>query len=104
MTPKNLAIAEEVAAVATELGRTPSQVALAWLLRRKANTVIPIIGARNLGQIQDNLSSLTLLLSEDTMSRLDRVSAVSLGFPHDFLSSPMIRQMVHGTEVVEIPR
>jgi len=104
LTDRNLAIAREVAAVARELGRTPSQVALAWLLRRGPNVVIPIIGGRSLAQIEDNLGCLGLELDPAQLDRLEAASAVPLGFPHDFLAMPMIRQMVHGTAEVDAPR
>jgi aryl-alcohol dehydrogenase-like predicted oxidoreductase len=97
LTDRNLAIAETVFAIARELGRTPSQVALAWLLRRPGNTVVPIIGARDLGQLQDNLGCLDCVLDAAQEARLEAVSGIALGFPHDFLAQPMIHQMVHGT-------
>jgi aryl-alcohol dehydrogenase-like predicted oxidoreductase len=101
LNDRNYAIAETVAAVARELGRTPSQVALAWLLQRRANVVIPILGARSLAQLTDNLGCLDCPLDPAQAARLEAVSAVALGFPHDFLAMPMIRQMVHGTATVD---
>jgi len=101
LTERNYAIAECTQTVAQELGRSPSQVALAWLRQRKENAVIPILGARRLAQIQDNLACLDLQLSEEHLARLDRVSAISLGFPHDFLATPMVHQLVHGSAIVE---
>jgi aryl-alcohol dehydrogenase-like predicted oxidoreductase len=101
LTQRNFAIVEEVKAVAHELGRSPSQVALAWLAGRRGNVVIPILGARSLGQIQDNLASIGLRLDGPLRERLDRVSSVSLGFPHDFLAGMGVHQMVHGTATVE---
>ena len=82
--------------MAGESGATPAQVALAWLLQREGRPVIPILGARSLAQIKDNLGSLELRLDAGQWARLEAVSAVSLGFPHDFLALPMIRQMIHG--------
>jgi len=96
LTERNLAIAEAVAGVAGESGATPAQVALAWLLQREGRPVIPILGARSLAQVKDNLGSLELRLDAGQWARLEAVSAVSLGFPHDFLALPMIRQMIHG--------
>src|SRR6202047_5014602 len=49
------AIAREVVAVARECGHSPAQVALAWL-RQRAPPVIPILGARKLAQVKDNLA------------------------------------------------
>ena len=69
-------------ALANELGVSAAQVALAWL-RTRPGKVIPIVGASKLTQFEDNLRSLNVCLSSDQRERLDRVSAVSLGFPHD---------------------
>jgi aryl-alcohol dehydrogenase-like predicted oxidoreductase len=41
--------------VARESGHSPAQVALAWL-RQRPQPVIPIIGARKLAQVKDNLA------------------------------------------------
>ena len=85
----------EVLALGRELGRPPSQVALAWLLARPVPT-IPIIGARKLSQVEDNLASVTLTLSADQLARLDKASAVTLGFPHDFINLPAAQGLVFG--------
>jgi len=103
LTERNFAIAEVVTQVALELGRSPSQVALAWLLQRPG-VIIPILGARTLSQIQDNLGSLEVSFTPEQVTRLDKASAIALGFPHDFLAQPSIRQMVHGTAQVEAHR
>lgn len=92
---RNLAIASVVVRVAEEVGRSPSQVALAWV-RQKGAEVIPIVGARTTRQLQDNLDSLTLMLSPERMATLDAASAIDLGFPSAFLSQPFIRSLVHG--------
>ncbi len=54
LSERGLAIADAVRGVAAEIGRTPSQVALAWTLLNPAVTA-PIIGARTLSQLEDNL-------------------------------------------------
>jgi aryl-alcohol dehydrogenase-like predicted oxidoreductase len=82
---RDLAIAGEVQAVAHELGATPSQVAIAWTMAR-SDAILPIVGARNLTQFTDNLGALDVTLPEATMARLDAVSAITLGFPHDFMA------------------
>lgn len=101
LTGRNFAIVEEVRTVAQELGASPSQVALSWLMGRKGNVVIPILGARSLAQVTDNLASRHLRLDAGQRERLDKVSAITLGFPHDFLASASVRQIVHGTATVE---
>lgn len=78
-----------------ETGRSPAQVALAWL-RYRDIPVIPIIGARRIPQLQDNLASLTLELSARQVSELDEASAIELGFPHDFYEREMVKSLVYG--------
>jgi diketogulonate reductase-like aldo/keto reductase len=58
--------------------------------------VIPIIGARKLTQFEDNLHSLDVKFSPEQLQRLDKVSAVQLGFPHDFYSMESVRAIVSG--------
>ncbi len=92
---RNLAIAEETAAVAKEIGVPPSQVALAWLLHQPGVN-IPIIGGSAADQIRENLGCLSVKLSPDHRKRLDAVSAVELGFPHDFLNAKYVKDLVFG--------
>jgi aryl-alcohol dehydrogenase-like predicted oxidoreductase len=89
------ATVREVAAVGEELGVSGAQVALAWL-RYRPVPVIPIIGARKLSQVEDNLRSVDVTLSPEQLGRLDKASAVSLGFPHDFLAQEPVRAIVYG--------
>lgn len=57
--------------------------------------MIPIIGARKPNQIIDSLVCIEWALSPVQMERLDLASHIELGFPHDFLSSPFVREAVH---------
>ena len=94
-TDKNYAIAEAVSAVASELDKSPSQVAVAWVLaQRSRSNIIPILGARKVSQLEDNLAALDLELPEDALARLDEASEIQLGFPHDFLNQ--VRGIVYG--------
>jgi aryl-alcohol dehydrogenase-like predicted oxidoreductase len=83
-----------VQAVAREAGRSPAQVALVWLRQRQV-PAIPIIGARRLDQLKDNLASLELTLSEAQLRRLDEASRIELGFPHDFYAREMVRNFAY---------
>jgi aryl-alcohol dehydrogenase-like predicted oxidoreductase len=85
----------EVVAVGKELGVSAAQVALAWL-RYRLVPVIPIIGARKVAQIEDNIRSLEVKLSPEQLQRLEKASAVSLGFPHDFMAMDSVRAIVYG--------
>jgi len=82
--PARLAVAREVAAVAAELGLSPAVVALAWL--RAQGGIIPILGARTAQQLGDNLTFLDVELPAAALARLDQISRVHRGFPHDFLA------------------
>ena len=88
-------IVTETAKVAREIERSPAQVALAWLRHRDV-PVIPIIGARKLDQLKDNLASIDVRLSPDQVRRLDQVSKIELGFPHDFFAKEMVRTYRYG--------
>jgi aryl-alcohol dehydrogenase-like predicted oxidoreductase len=88
-------IAREVVAVAREIGHSPAQVALAWL-RQRSQPVIPIIGARKLAQVKDNLASIDVKLAPKQLERLDAVSKIELGFPHDMFTKDMVRSMTAG--------
>jgi aryl-alcohol dehydrogenase-like predicted oxidoreductase len=101
LTERSLAIAEVVKTVATELGRTPAQVALAWTLLNDSVTA-PIVGVRTLSQLEDNLGALEVELPEDACVRLEQASSVALGFPHEVLSRPSTMGAVFGdTKVSE---
>jgi aryl-alcohol dehydrogenase-like predicted oxidoreductase len=93
-------IVHAVADIAAEIGASPSQVALAWL---RARGVLPILGARTLAQIEDNLGCLDVRLSPDQMILLDGVSHTPLGFPHEFLEKS--RSVTHGgfTDRIDAP-
>ena len=81
--------------VSKQTGRSKAQVALAWLRHREV-PVIPIIGARRIGQLEDNLESLTLALDSAQVRLLDTASDIQLGFPHDFYRQEMVRGFVYG--------
>jgi aryl-alcohol dehydrogenase-like predicted oxidoreductase len=81
---RNHEIAAAVREMASSAGRTPAQVALNWVLHRPLVTA-PIIGARSVAQLRDNLGAAGWRLADDDRRRLDDVSAVELGYPHDWL-------------------
>jgi aryl-alcohol dehydrogenase-like predicted oxidoreductase len=89
------AIVREVVALARECGHSPAQVALAWL-RQRATPVIPIIGARKLAQVKDNLACVDIRLEPAFLQRLDAVSRIEMGFPHDIFANEMARSLSFG--------
>ncbi|MFF5247902.1 aldo/keto reductase [Streptosporangium sp. NPDC000095] len=62
----------EIAAVATELGATAAQVALAWLLDRSP-VMLPIPGTASIEHLEQNVAAASLRLSDDQRSRLDAI-------------------------------
>jgi aryl-alcohol dehydrogenase-like predicted oxidoreductase len=89
------AVIREAVAIGKEVGVSAAQVALAWL-RHRAVPVIPIVGARKLKQWEDNLASLSVTFTNEQLQRLDKVSAVPPGFPHDFLALDSVRAISTG--------
>ncbi|MES0342731.1 MAG: aldo/keto reductase [Anaerolineales bacterium] len=74
MDPHSLSTLEIVKQIALERQKSPSQVALRWLISRPA-VVSAIIGPRDLEQLEDNLGCLSVELSDEDMQRLDEASA-----------------------------
>jgi aryl-alcohol dehydrogenase-like predicted oxidoreductase len=93
LSERGLTIAEAVREVAGETGRTAAQVALAWALLNPAVTA-PIVGARSVSQLEDNLTALEVNFTDDQRARLEEVSAIDLGFPHELLNRPRTRSHV----------
>jgi len=91
--PNNDAVVDALTAVAEEIGSTPGQVAVAWV---KAKGVLPVVGTRTYEQLVDHLGALEVTLSDEHMRRLDAVTAVTLGYPHDLNNSPEQRAVMTG--------
>ncbi|MEV0340473.1 aldo/keto reductase [Nocardia sp. NPDC050713] len=100
LTERGLVIADVVKEVAAQLGRTPSQVAIAWTLHNPGVTS-PIIGARTAAQLEDNLGALDIEFDTDQIDRLERATSVDLGFPHEFLARPLTRSVTFGDLKIE---
>lgn len=97
ISERTLGIADTLALVAHDIGATPAQVALAWLLAQPQSTpVIPIVGARTRAQLDENLASLNVRLEPPQMARLDDATRIDAGFPHQFLASEMMRKFLAG--------
>jgi aryl-alcohol dehydrogenase-like predicted oxidoreductase len=80
----DLRTARVVAEVAGELNVTPAQVALAWTRQRAG--VLPIIGARTVDQLRDNLGCTSVTLPPEVVVRLEAATTFSAGFPTDFIA------------------
>jgi len=77
-------ILDELFAVAKEVGKTPAQVALNWLLQRPGVTA-PIVGARTMKHLEDNLGATGWSLDGEAMARLNEVSEPKVPYPYGFI-------------------
>jgi aryl-alcohol dehydrogenase-like predicted oxidoreductase len=93
-------IVAEVESISKEIGCSMAQVALAWLLNKPGVSSV-ILGARTIDQLEDNLGCLDVTLDESQMNRLDSVSAITLGYPHDFVASENVQNYIFGGTGVE---
>ncbi len=79
----DLGVARVVKEVADELSVTPAQAALAWT--RRAG-ILPMIGARTVDQMRDNLGCTTVTLPPESVERLEAATGFRPGFPYDFIA------------------
>ena len=77
-------VVETLIAIGQARGKTPAQVALNWLLQQPGVTS-PIIGARTLEQLEDNLGSMGWALNAKEIEKLNAASAVPLPSPYSFI-------------------
>ncbi len=103
---RKLSIARTVDAIADELHTTSAQVATAWV-SAQGYRFIPIVGARRPEQILDTLKSSEVELTEAQLARLEEVSRPEATFPHNFLRSSGVQDVVKSelrTRLDERPR
>ncbi|GLV79340.1 aldo/keto reductase [Streptomyces hygroscopicus] len=93
--PGTETLVREVVAIAAEGGWSPAQVALAWLLHRP-QTIVPILGATKEKQIEDSLGCVDVLLSDEQLARLEELSRIELGYPHDLMRDPVTLRDMYG--------
>jgi aryl-alcohol dehydrogenase-like predicted oxidoreductase len=73
-------------AVAGDVGKTPAQVALRWVIQKPGVTA-PITGARTMAHLTDNLGATGWSLDDAHMQQLDQVSALELPYPQSFIAN-----------------
>ncbi len=79
------AVIDRLLEIASERGVTPAQVAMAWLRRRGVDVdlVVPIVGPRNVAQLDDYLGALDVELSDTEFDALASLSVARPGIPHE---------------------
>ncbi|RIB24038.1 aldo/keto reductase [Gigaspora rosea] len=84
---RNWEILDEVKAIASEIKRSPVQVALNWI-SQKPGVASPLIGAKTKAQLEENLKALEFKLTPEQMARLDAVSTPKeIPFPYNFTAT-----------------
>ena len=78
---RNLAIVDEVRAIGAEIGATPAQTALAWILTR-GDDIAPIPGTRRVARVEENTAADSIELTATQLERLDNLRPAS-GARHD---------------------
>jgi aryl-alcohol dehydrogenase-like predicted oxidoreductase len=91
-------------AVAAEIDASPTHVAIAWLrekARRSTTALIPILGSRTREQLDKTLGALEVQLSEQHLARLDGISVVPAGVPHETIAGSVARYT--GPQTLDLP-
>jgi aryl-alcohol dehydrogenase-like predicted oxidoreductase len=89
-------ITKTVMSIAEELGVSPGNVALQWT-RAQGFSSIPIVGATKVSQLEDNLKTIDISLTQEHLQKLDEVSAIQLGFPGDFFREEGVKLNTFGS-------
>jgi aryl-alcohol dehydrogenase-like predicted oxidoreductase len=87
---RNVRSADEVRAVAEEVGATPAQVALAWLLT-KGDDVVPIPGTKRVSRVEENIAAADVHLTAEQVATLDRLTPAAGGH-HDEAQMQLIER------------
>jgi aryl-alcohol dehydrogenase-like predicted oxidoreductase len=105
-TAQQAAVVDEVLAVASEAGGSAVQVSLSWLRHRAAlagTALIPIVGPRSVSHLREYLRSLELELDEQQYQRLDAVSTVQLGTPHEDVAAALAHGLDGDRTLLRVP-
>ena len=89
---RNLAVAEQIRAIALEKGCTAAQLALAWLLAQGAH-VVPIPGTTSVGRLEENLAAAAVSLDPQDLARIEAVA------PHNTVVeryNPQVMRLLNG--------
>jgi aryl-alcohol dehydrogenase-like predicted oxidoreductase len=84
-------VLDALQAVAEQADKTPAQVAINWLLTRPAVTA-PIIGARTIEQLENNLGASGWTLDDEQVAQLDEASEPAKVYPYDHIAGAQKRR------------
>lgn len=88
-------ITKAVISIADELGVSASHVALKWTMQQ-GFSCIPIVGATKVSQLEDNLNTIDITLNNEQLQKLNKASAIELGFPGDFFKEEAVKTNTFG--------
>jgi len=87
------AVIDQLEIIAKAHETSVAAISLAWL-SAKPGVTSPIIGARRLAQLEDNIKALDVKLTADDIAKLDALTQPKLNFPHNML--PMAPAIING--------
>ncbi len=93
LNEKTYAVIDALEIIAKAHGASVAAISLAWLCA-KPGVTSPIIGARRLEQLEDNIRALSVKLTPDEIAKLDALTQPRLGFPQSML--PMAPAILNG--------
>jgi aryl-alcohol dehydrogenase-like predicted oxidoreductase len=94
---KNDQIAAKSLEIAQKMGVPASALAIQWTRQNRKN-ILPIVGARLPEQLKQTLECLNFEIPADFLAELNQISAIEMGFPHDFLKGAARDIMFSGRE------
>ncbi len=96
-TDRNFQVVDVLKAVASEAGRSPAEVALAWVAKRPGVSSV-LIGASRVDQLTQNIASLDTVLEDQHLQRLEKATALPMLNPYFIFQMPT--EMVFGGQQV----
>ncbi|RFZ90623.1 aldo/keto reductase [Mucilaginibacter conchicola] len=93
---RETAILDTLEQIAGDVNAKVGHVALAWLRQKHQHTslsTVTILGAKNVQQLDDNVASLNVKLTDEQMERLNQVSQIALGSPHQMIAETQAKML-----------
>jgi aryl-alcohol dehydrogenase-like predicted oxidoreductase len=101
-TERNFDVVDALKAVASEIGRSPAEVALRWVANRPGVSSV-LIGASRVEQLHQNIASLDLTISDAQLASLEKATSLPLLNPYFIFQMPT-EMIFGGHQVREWPR
>ncbi|HEY1871716.1 MAG TPA: aldo/keto reductase [Chitinophagaceae bacterium] len=95
LNENSMQITKEVISIGEKLGVEAAHVALKWTMQQPLS-VIPIVGATKVGQLEQNLKAIDVIIPAEDMNHLDAISTIDLGFPMKFFKEEAVQINTYG--------